>query len=42
MVESSQLSCERRQFVKDNDMEFRVSNPDERAAIIAYLKSLGK
>ena len=29
-------------LVKDNDMEFRVSNPDERAAIMAYLKSLGK
>jgi len=29
-------------IVKDNDMEFRVSNPDERAAIMAYLKSLGK
>jgi cytochrome c len=28
--------------VKDNDMEFRVANADERAAIIAYLKSLGK
>jgi cytochrome c len=26
--------------VKDNDMEFRVEKPDERAAIIAYLKSL--
>jgi cytochrome c len=28
--------------VKDNDMEFRVPNADERASIIAYLKSLGK
>jgi cytochrome c len=27
-------------LVKDNDMEFRVSNPDERAALVAYLKSL--
>lgn len=26
--------------VKDNDMEFRVEKPDERAAIIAYLKTL--
>ena len=25
--------------VKDTDMEFRLSNPDERAAVIAYLKS---
>lgn len=29
-------------LVKGNDMEFGVSNPDERAAIIAYLKSLTK
>jgi len=28
--------------VKDNDMEFRTGNPDERASIIAYLKSLTK
>jgi cytochrome c len=28
--------------VKDNDMEFRVANPEERAAIIAYLKSMSK
>lgn len=28
--------------VKGNDMEFGVSNPDERANIIAYLKSLTK
>jgi len=27
-------------LVKDNDMEFRVPNPDERAALIAYLKTL--
>jgi cytochrome c len=27
-------------LVKDNDMEFRVSNADERAALVAYLKSL--
>ena len=27
-------------LVKDNDMEFHVSNPDERAAVIGYLKSL--
>jgi cytochrome c len=27
-------------LVKDNDMEFRVSNPDERAVLVAYLKSL--
>ena len=26
--------------VKDNDMEFRVSNADERSAVVAYLKSL--
>jgi cytochrome c len=25
--------------VKDTDMEFRLSNPDERAAVIVYLKS---
>jgi cytochrome c len=25
--------------VKDTDMEFRLSNPDERAAVIAWLKS---
>jgi cytochrome c len=25
--------------VKDTDMEFRLSNPDERAAVIAYLRS---
>ena len=28
--------------VKDNDMEFRVGNADERASIIAYLKSLSR
>jgi cytochrome c len=28
-------------LVKDTDMEFRVSNADERAALVAYLKSLG-
>lgn len=28
--------------VKGNDMEFRVSNADERASVIAYLKSLGQ
>jgi cytochrome c len=28
--------------VKNNDMEFRVVNADERTSIIAYLKSLGK
>jgi cytochrome c len=27
--------------VKNNDMEFRVANADERQAVIAYLKSLG-
>jgi cytochrome c len=27
-------------LVPDNDMEFRVANADERAAIVAYLKSL--
>ena len=27
-------------LVKDNDMEFRVSNADERAALVAWLKSL--
>jgi cytochrome c len=27
-------------LVRDNDMEFRVSNGDERAALVAYLKSL--
>ena len=27
-------------LVKDNDMEFRVSNADERAALVAYLKTL--
>jgi cytochrome c len=27
-------------LVPDNDMSFRVVNPDERRAIIAYLKSL--
>jgi cytochrome c len=27
-------------LVKDNDMEFRVSSADERAALVAYLKSL--
>jgi cytochrome c len=27
-------------LVKDNDMEFRVTNADERAALVAYLKSL--
>ena len=29
-------------LVKDNDMEFRVTNADERASVVAYLKSLGK
>lgn len=29
-------------LVKDNDMEFRVPNADERASVIAYLKSLVK
>jgi cytochrome c len=28
-------------LVRDNDMEFRVSSADERAALIAYLKSPG-
>src|SRR4051794_18346197 len=28
--------------VKDTDMEFRVTNADERAAIIAYLRSTAK
>lgn len=28
--------------VKDNEMEFRVENADERASIIGYLKSLTK
>jgi cytochrome c len=27
-------------LVRDNDMEFRVSNADERAVLVAYLKSL--
>jgi cytochrome c len=27
-------------LVMDNDMEFRVPNPDERAALIAYLRTL--
>jgi cytochrome c len=27
-------------LVKDNDMEFRVSNAEERAALVAWLKSL--
>jgi cytochrome c len=27
-------------LVRDNDMEFRVSNPAERAALVAYLRSL--
>jgi len=27
-------------LVRDNDMEFRVSNADERAALVAWLKSL--
>ena len=27
-------------LVKDNDMEFRVVNADERAALVAYLKTL--
>jgi cytochrome c len=27
-------------LVKDSDMEFRVVNADERAALVAYLKSL--
>lgn len=27
-------------LVKDNDMEFHVANPDERAAVVTYLKSL--
>ncbi len=29
-------------LILDNDMAFRVSDPGERAAIIAYLKSLAK
>ena len=29
-------------LVPDNDMTFHVENPDERSAIIAYLKSSGK
>ena len=29
-------------LVPDNDMSFRVANPDERRAIIAYLKSLSQ
>lgn len=29
-------------LIKDTDMEFRVANADERAAIIAYLKSVTK
>jgi cytochrome c len=28
--------------VPDNDMTFRLNNPDERAAIIAFLKETGK
>jgi len=28
--------------VLNNDMEFRVADPDERAAIVAYLKSLSQ
>jgi cytochrome c len=28
--------------VKDTDMEFRVTNADERAAIIAYLRTVSK
>ena len=27
-------------FVPDNDMAFRVANPDERAAIVGYLKEV--
>jgi cytochrome c len=27
-------------LVRDNDMEFRVSNADERAALVVYLRSL--
>jgi cytochrome c len=27
-------------LVPDNDMAFRVANPEERAAIIAYLKEV--
>jgi cytochrome c len=27
-------------LVKDNDMEFRVSNADERAALVVFLKTL--
>ncbi|HLH20142.1 MAG TPA: c-type cytochrome [Bryobacteraceae bacterium] len=27
-------------FIPDNDMAFRVTNPEERAAIIGYLKEL--
>ena len=27
-------------LVKDNDMEFRVANTEERAALVAYLKTL--
>jgi cytochrome c len=27
-------------LVKDNDMEFRVSNADERVVLVAYLRSL--
>ena len=29
-------------LVKDNDMTFRVPNPDERRDVIAYLKSLSR
>lgn len=29
-------------FVPDNDMAFRVANPEERAAIIGYLKELSR
>jgi cytochrome c len=28
--------------VQDNDMEFRVTNPEERRALVAYLKSVAK
>ena len=28
--------------VQDNDMEFRVTNPEERRALVAYLKSVTK
>ncbi len=28
--------------VQDNDMEFRVTNPEERRALVAYLRSVTK